>query len=328
MNESLLKDIVRRVIDVYFFGKDAKSIQEYFEGEHTSLISLGGKRIMGADAVLAFLAKKRALDPQSVLADTSYTVYEAGAEHAVMIGEYVFNRNGTDQEALHMHITFCFVREETGVRITHMHISSPGYSTYLDKRIQQIQLIAEATASGFNGCVDDEQFTYFYVSNELCRMLGYTHDEFMAMSGGTGIGAIYPPDVPRVREEIARGFLQGDTYRVEYRIRHKDGRLMCVMETGKRVQDDDRDAYINSIITDISELKNTVHQLQIEKERSDIVAELAGDIIFDYDLHKDRLQILYPYSFNGERKRIVFPQFKKNKGFSMLGVSMEDNRRI
>ena len=46
------------------------------------------------------------------------------------------------------------------------------------------------------GSLDDEFYTYFYVNEELCKMLGYTYDEFMEMSHGTAVGAVYPPDLP------------------------------------------------------------------------------------------------------------------------------------
>ena len=42
-----------------------------------------------------------------------------------------------------------------------------------------------------------------------------------------------------------------------------------------------RSLIINSILTDISEIKETIGQLEMEKERNEIVSELSDDIIFD-----------------------------------------------
>lgn len=46
-------------------------------------------------------------------------------------------------------------------------------------------MIIRTTAGGMKGSLDDEFYTYFYVNEELCKMLGYTYDEFMEMSHGT-----------------------------------------------------------------------------------------------------------------------------------------------
>ena len=52
-------------------------------------------------------------------------------------------------------------------------------------------MIIRTTAGGMKGSLDDEFYTYFYVNEELCKMLGYTYDEFMEMSHGTAVGAVY-----------------------------------------------------------------------------------------------------------------------------------------
>ncbi len=41
------------------------------------------------------------------------------------------------------------------------------------------------------------------------------------MSGGSAVGAVYPPDLPKALEDCERCFAKGPTYSSEYRIRKK-----------------------------------------------------------------------------------------------------------
>jgi len=59
------------------------------------------------------------------------------------------------------------------------------------------------------------------------------------------------------------------------------------MDYGKKVRDANQEVIINSILTDISEIKETIGQLEMEKERNEIVSELSDDIIFDYNMTED-----------------------------------------
>ena len=84
-----------------------------------------------------------------------------------------------------------------------------------------MEMLAQTTAGGMRGSLDDDDYTFFYVNDELCNMLGYTYDEFMEMSGGTAKGAIYPPDVAKAMRDCRECFKKGDEYKTEYRIRKK-----------------------------------------------------------------------------------------------------------
>ncbi len=76
----------------------------------------------------------------------------------------------------------------------------------LVEKTKQMEILARQRLE-MQGNLDDENYTFFYVNDELCNMLGYTYDEFMEMSGGTAKGAIYPPDVAKAMRDC-RGMLQ------------------------------------------------------------------------------------------------------------------------
>ena len=61
------------------------------------------------------------------------------------------------------------------------------------------------------------------------------------------------------------------------------------MDSGRKVTDENGQVVINSIITDISELKEMVNRLKIDQERYEIVSQLSDDIIFEYDVENNSL---------------------------------------
>lgn len=206
-------------------------------------------------------------------------------------------------------VTIVLKQFNTTLKIIHVHASTPndaisqeefytneiaklGYKELqqaLKKKNEQIEMIIRTTAGGMKGSLDDEFYTYFYVNEELCKMLGYTYDEFMEMSHGTAVGAVYPPDLPAALADCKRCFAIGPEYKTEYRIRKKDGSLLWVMDSGRKVTDENGQVVINSIITDISELKEMVNRLKIDQERYEIVSQLSDDIIFEYDVENNSL---------------------------------------
>ncbi|WP_196592999.1 PAS domain-containing protein [Pectinatus sottacetonis] len=94
-------------------------------------------------------------------------------------------------------------------------ISSDNYLNLerkLTEKKEQIEMILRTTAGGMKGSFDDDDYTFFYVNDELCRMLGYSHKEFVKMSRGSVAGMIYPPDAGRALTDIKKALSKNETY--------------------------------------------------------------------------------------------------------------------
>ncbi|MFR3390723.1 MAG: GGDEF domain-containing protein [[Clostridium] scindens] len=66
----------------------------------------------------------------------------------------------------------------------------------------------------------------------------------------------------------------------------------------------------------------------MEKERNEIVSELSDDIIFDYNMREDELQVFYPASVAGEKHKKIIKNARVSEGWKELGVSPEDEAEI
>ena len=113
------------------------------------------------------------------------------------------------------------------------------------------------------------------------------------MSGGSATGAIYPPDLQSAKEQVEACFSKGNEYKAEYRIRKKDGSLMWVMDSGRKFTDATGATKINSILTDITSLKNTVEQLRLAQSRYQIALGSITSVLFEYDFKEDSLKYIF-----------------------------------
>ena len=339
------------LIHTYYLDQDWNAALSYFDRNQVSWIGVSDQAMaLDYDKLKVFFENGCNSKYEIRLLDENYSMVSKGEDFAVVIAQFLINsrvdKNGFF--SLRQRASFIFHLCSGQWKVTHMHVSAPNsivreeeyypeemsvenyrlLKRLLIEKTQQMEMLAQTTAGGMRGSLDDENYTFFYVNDELCNMLGYTYDEFMEMSGGTAKGAIYPPDVAKAMRDCRECFKKGDEYKTEYRIRKKDGTLLWVMDYGKKVRNANQESIINSILTDISEIKETIGQLEMEKERNEIVSELSDDIIFDYNMREDELQVFYPASVAGEKHKKIIKNARVSEGWKELGVSPEDEAEI
>ncbi|MFL8712936.1 diguanylate cyclase [Clostridioides sp. GD02377] len=244
--------------------------------------------------------------------DISNDIFEIVSEdknRCMVLGKYTVSTKENAQMVLEVNqrCTFEIIEDRERLLVKHMHISNPygemqideyfptkiGTQSYdylqrlLKEKTEVIEMITNNINGGLKGSNDDDTFSFFYVNEGLPKILGYTYDEFIEMSGGTAVGAVYPPDLPKALGDCERCFANGTTYSTEYRIRKKDGTLMWVLDSGMKSLNNDGVVKINSIITDITQLKNIESELKLERERYRIALQNITDIMFEYDIGND-----------------------------------------
>ncbi|RGY96847.1 sensor domain-containing diguanylate cyclase [Clostridium sp. AM58-1XD] len=323
-------DIAEDMLRAYFCTRDWEGAAGYF-CSRTDMIRMSGNVSFYDQKSMKEIFRIGIEDmPPCSITDMDLRLTREWEDSCLVTGSccVVMDEPGTRFFQCILRITLFFVLDSEGnLKIFHQHVSVPsdplgeeerkGRIEYeqmkddLEEKTAQIEMIARTAAGGLKGSLDDPYYTYFYVNHELCQMLGYTYEEFMEMSGGTAVGAVYPPDLPKALNECRICFEKGPEYRAEYRIRKKDGSLLWVLDTGRKVTNARGQTIINSIITDISDMKEAYNQLKIEQERYEIVAELSDETIFEYDIREDSLQMFYPSSTPGKRHTDRFDQFGK-----------------
>ncbi|MEH8020004.1 PAS domain-containing protein [Rheinheimera metallidurans] len=111
-------------------------------------------------------------------------------------------------------------------------------------------------------CDADEHWTMRYMSSSIDPLSGYPASDFIANSVRSYSSVIHPDDTARLEKAVADAVLHRHGWILQYRVIHKDGRVIWVEERGKAGYDSNNNVrYLDGFILDISEEKNLKHQL-------------------------------------------------------------------
>ena len=139
--------------------------------------------------------------------------------------------------------------------------------------IEQVAAISYIAELGMQG-------KWLYVSPQIEKILGYTPEEWLALSTGW-LQRIPAEDHPLIYA-VEEAALQGEPYQVEYRIIRKDGSTVWVSDSAVVVKGSDSHPVMEGLILDITERKLLETQLQ-RSHRMEAVGRLAGGIAHDFN---------------------------------------------
>lgn len=144
------------------------------------------------------------------------------------------------------------------------------------QRNRQLEVIMSSIAGGLKVSNDDDTYSFAFVSKEAAALFGYTIDEFMEATGGSAVGNVYPPDLPKALADCAEAFKDGGlAYSTKYRVRCKDGSLKWVMDSGKKSKDADGRWMVNSLYLDITRSEADAQRL---REQTDLLSSIYATV--------------------------------------------------
>lgn len=132
----------------------------------------------------------------------------------------------------------------------------------------------------------DEQFVF--ISDNMLKLLGYTHEEFVEKFDNRFSQMIYHEDRERTLAEINEQIKDSDFDFCEYRIERADGSLIWVHDDGHIVTDEFGKRWYYVVIVDISEQKSIEEALREKNEENNIVIAQSGKSVIRYDINAAR----------------------------------------
>ncbi len=110
-------------------------------------------------------------------------------------------------------------------------------------------------------CRADENYTMLEMTNGIERIFGYPADEIIGNRVRTFTSIMHEEDIPIMDALVGRALETRTDWTLEYRIRHRDGRLIWVTETGGGVWDEAGELlYLEGSILNIESLYQRIDE--------------------------------------------------------------------
>lgn len=133
-------------------------------------------------------------------------------------------------------------------------------------------------------CRNDLHWTMEFVSEGCFELTGYRVGELMFNHSASYDALIHPEDRVLVRTEIDAGLAEGRRFLIEYRILCKDGTEKWVWERGQGLYGENGEiAALEGFVTDITERRRAVQNLQQSESRFRSLVELSSDWYWEQD---------------------------------------------
>jgi PAS domain S-box-containing protein len=155
----------------------------------------------------------------------------------------------------------------------------------------------------------------------LREMTGYTDDELQAGAVCSIDPLIVPEDRPQVNEAVQNAVLDRIPFRIEYRLRRKDGEIRCFHERGRPIYGADGEAfYIDGIIFDVTESKRIEEALQAAKDELEHrVQERTAELANAKEMLEaviDHIPVMLRVFDPAKRTRMVNHEYERLVGWS------------
>jgi PAS domain S-box-containing protein len=126
-------------------------------------------------------------------------------------------------------------------------------------------------------CKADAEYTMLEITDGIQRIFGYPAEDLIGNKVRTFTSLICDEDVARMDETVGAALEKRTDWTMEYRMRHADGHLIWVTETGGGVWDDNGELlYLEGSIINIESL---YQRIDAQTSEMRITASKTGEIL-------------------------------------------------
>lgn len=291
-----IKKETSRIMHLHYCENDVEQVIETFAPVFSWFGAGEEQYVVGRAETADFFRRFKGAVPKCNITEEHYDVLSIGDNLFICSGMMWIATDPAAEMYLRVHqrVSFVFQWTESKMYCMHIHCSNPymemmagevfpekiGKQSYeyvqqsiaqleedMRQKNNQLSVIMSSIPGGLKISLDDENYSYQYVSEEAAALFGYTVDEFMAVTGGTAVGAVYSEDLKGALEGCAEDFSNGrKEYAQKYRVRCKDGSLKWILDSGCKSQNDKGETLINSLYLDITKAEEDRQKILQQKE--------------------------------------------------------------
>ncbi|MCB5160972.1 MHYT domain-containing protein [Marinomonas algarum] len=144
--------------------------------------------------------------------------------------------------------------------------------TLIKREKQYSSLIKNIPGASFR-CLINEHWNTVFVSEAIQSLAGWCVSEFYDDSISLA-DLIHPEDDERISQHISHVIKERKSYTIEYRLKHKNGHYVWVLENGTVVyNEDNQPEWIDGVILDISQRV----EMEEELRKAKVIAEASAE---------------------------------------------------
>lgn len=146
-----------------------------------------------------------------------------------------------------------------------------------------------------------------YADEGLFTLIKMTPDEFAKEYDNSYERLLKPQAWEILRKKIENSLSTEEVFQMEYAVSYKgrdEWRLMqaAILEKGEK-------PLLQCVITDITAVKETYLQLEKEQAKLNIIANMSGDMLFEYDIENDTME------YTSQRDGVLFADENIRNGY-------------
>lgn len=146
-----------------------------------------------------------------------------------------------------------------------------------------------------------------YLSEGWTALTGYTLQDLNNELDGNPQALVYLEDAKRCNQDYIEQTRRDNRYQLEYRCRHKDGRLFWVIDRGIITLTADGYNQNQSIITNINPIKENEEKLRMSEARFRIAINSTNAAVFEFDIAEKRCLTIdnAPVVFRADEQTVI-----------------------
>jgi two-component system sensor histidine kinase/response regulator len=143
---------------------------------------------------------------------------------------------------------------------------------------QYSSLIKNIPGASFR-CLIDKDWTAIFISDAIYDVAGWSAANFYNDDISLG-KLVHPDDAKSISAAVDKAIEERQTYKIEYRLRHKEGHYVWVLESSSVIYNEKGDPeWIDGVILDISQRIEMENELRLAKVKAEASAESKSSFL-------------------------------------------------
>lgn len=190
----------------------------------------------------------------------------------------------------HLHMSVADSMIQNAQKRNDMEVRKINFEEKLQERNRFLESFMLNLPNGMHCCRFDENLTILGTSNSFLKMFGYTSKDLEEQFQNSFLKMIYEKDIVDVRKVLRSLKESGSMFEIRFRIRSKEGNLIWVLANGRYVETNGHKIIYSSLL-DITISQEKEEKMQLLLERHKIIMDQSEDIIWEWDIANDRMDI-------------------------------------